>query len=587
MPTITPYPRPRPEVMPTGDWIDIYDGSTKPVTLKPRAEIILCTGIPEPDERGLVSRAGLFTILEHCAHCWREDLHAILINPFILGSETLTYAEYTARVTTCPHCGDQCSRESLALATVPEGVTLPPGVTMPTEPICESCRNNLFTECTSCGVRMIRNPNGRNNSQCPACARFRIHGSKLKPVPFFFKRADDDADQRFTGAEIELEFREGYDTNRIVRPLLEPLPQQLMHAEMDGSLRNGIEFVTMPLSAQYIQHNRNLFTDFYDRALSNGASEEITRRNAGLHVHMSRSVISPEQAVAMEKLVTKEGKMQRYLLHLTKRTPDRFNQWARTEASNNVVEGLRAGLPYPSTQRYRFLNWQEKTVECRGFAGDTNVEQFFVASEFVRALHDYVQTPKYPGTLAGFRRFLRTSPYEYLLRRDAAFVDERDKSPDTGVYFPGIITHRGRRTCFVSSADCNDNRYIESIRSAGVTPRGSSDYTSEFYNRLQAAHLPSRLNWSGLRIEFDTSMNAASVDGTTISTSRTFDTALEVMRTALARSVSPVFVGAYCFSIVERAITLGLGRIPEPADDSEDDPYIDNMSDEECESADA
>jgi hypothetical protein len=429
------------------------------------------------------------------------------------------------------------------------------------------------------------------NFTCSSCARFTIQHSKRKYAPIFFKAADTDTDTRFTGAEIELEFTNGTDLHVMTRKLLEPLPDKLMHAETDGSLMHGVEFVSMPLSAQYIEANRGIFEKFYDTA-SPCIDVHATARNAGLHVHLSRDAIRPEEAARMEQLVTKSGLMSRYLLHLTKRTPDKFSQWASASADPTVVDKLKRGVAQLGVNRYRFLNWTEKTVECRGFAGSHDYKHLLAATQFVRAIHDFAKFDGYENKCVALRKFIANNTrYAELQAYDAAFVDSKDKVGNdpcpTDQRHPGEFTHRGQTYCY--------NPNPRGRLNDGVEELGSSAYTETMCSRMNAAHIdpvvydPGSLQTYRLHVGLTAHYVRYNSNELTradiqcpVTTHR--NTLLQVLRADSAAHNHPrgrdILVGAYVFTQLEQLRTLGeLESVPQG--DSDDDMGIESEEDED------
>jgi hypothetical protein len=485
---------------------------------------------------------------------YREDLDAVLLYPFYKGDKPVTKAEYEAGTAVCPNCGDRVDAAALTMPA-PQGALVYSG-----PPICPSCQSNWFTTCHGCGVAMLRNQDNPDDRHCPACARYRIFGSKRRPTPVFFKASEAD-DARFTGAEIELELDGAFSREEVTRKLLEPLPVGLIHAEEDGSLNYGVEYVTMPLSASYINQNIDLFRKFYDTA-QEYANPANTRNNAGLHVHMSRAAIQPNEAVKMEELVTKPGLMQRWLLHLTRRSPDRFAHWANASPDPVVLDTLARGAR-PNVSRYRFLNWQPKaTVECRGFAGDTDFEHFLTATQFVRALHDFTKSSEFDLKCTAFRRFIQNSQYEVLAKMDAKFVDSRGSNTIKAQLAPGHFNHKGHGYYLKAEPSVYDE--------AGLCGLNRSKYASVFDNRMHISHAKQTIHdpvtnatymySSGTPVEvIQTNIEVGKALSITTNRERVLEEARDYANSQRIKFGSTCFyVGAYVFNQLEQLHTMGL-----------------------------
>jgi hypothetical protein len=498
----------------------------------------------------------------------RPDLDAVLLFPIFLtsaggGHTPHTSAEVANKASECPHCHRLTLNENLTMPAPRDGLTYSG------PPLCPNCQDSWYTRCRTCARAMQRSGDRNNDDSnvCPSCARYRIFGSKRKPNPVFFTSGESDKDTRFTGAEIELEFKGGVDLIKATRTLLEPLPMGLMHAETDGSLINGVEYVTMPLSSEYIITNRKMFERFYEMA-DDFADHNATARNAGLHVHMSRSAIKAADAAKMEEMVTRVGLTQRWLMYLTRRSPDRFNQWASTAQDPTIIDNLKRGRDIHAN-RYRFLNWQSKTVECRGFAGAVDWKHFIAATEFVRALHDFAKSDKYEPKCTAFRKFIENSRYEILAEINEAFKDPRttkkvgnDTCP-TDQRAPGEFSHRGQAYCIVLPRQSSPHHSVR-----GLTPR---DYVSMFSSRLDSAHAPSRIcdAGSGRTYEYARSFAAERYEWYTNNTPTTQMAPVTTDRHAVLDSITnaigttrvdldTVYCGAYVFNQLEQLNTMGM-----------------------------
>jgi len=507
-----------------------------------------------------------------CATEYRADIDTLILHPVYLTgpdgvTRAYTNAEAEAITTVCGRCGSRHHNDVMHMPTDllddnGNVILAAPRIIGHAQPLCPNCIESWHTTCSSCGRPMVAQSNG--NRICPSCARFRINRSKLKPTPKFFIARDEPDDGRYTGAEIEFEIVRNYNYDQfqpIVRKLLEPLPEGLMHAETDGSLQNGLEFVTMPLSNGYIKSNRGIFEKFYDDA-NEFIDTSATSLNAGLHVHMSRNVITPQQAMNMEKMITTKGLMSRYLLHITKRTTDRFNQWSKTDSDPTVLQALEQDKERCTSDRYRFLNWTKNTVECRGFAGDNTVTHFIAATQFIRSLHDWAKSPNFVPKCTEYRKFLATLDYPELQRMDAAFnANKSCKTPDKDLIaqLPGAFTHRGTIYCYAPE-------HVETARLAqknGVMALSGASYNNASEERRLASHIDSSVldHVQGTRYDLDPGLipTWVFIGGDQHIPPITND--CQVMLAFLRCRVHPagcrVFVGTYVFNMLLRANTMG------------------------------
>lgn len=442
----------------------------------------------------------------------------------------LRECEYRERVIPCPSCGVEHPRESYVVPHAIEGHT-------PTTALCPACVQSYYRRCDTCGMHY--HPVAQRETSCPACTRFHIHGSKRKPSPTFF---GTDARNTFFGAEIELEFNahsdDGYVPCRdcdgdgwrqarddedgdedgqiqcttcdgegrvratgttslrsIARDVITTTPAGFMHAERDGSLNNGIEFVTMPFSIGWMRGNTAIFTALY-AAASTHCDHEHTANNAGQHVHMSRSGLTGRTESRMELLAT-SVRFRKFLLDLTLRRPDRLQQWASTNRDENLVTALRDGRHSPGlANRYRFLNWTRQTVECRGFAGKCDHVQLFCAVQFMDSLREFCEHATFAVELEPYLAFVAANQSKYPeLHARIATINTSTEKP---AQLPGEFSHRGRRFA---------PNWLKLPEVKGVEYLDRGAYREWMRSKYEAAHQPVRLDFVGTTIDLAGSSN--------------------------------------------------------------------------------
>ena len=177
--------------------------------------------------------------------------------------------EYCVR---CDHCGDMIYRND---AVCDEDTEL-----------CEHCFDCHYVRCYDCG-RIIRNDDSYYSDDYDFCFNcydkrhksIREYG--YKPNAVFFGKG-----KRFFGVELEID-NGGHDDENTEKLFdLVNYPDERIYIKSDGSLDDGFEIVTHPMSLDY-HMNEFCWADILHRAVQMGYRSHQTS-TCGLHVHVSR-----------------------------------------------------------------------------------------------------------------------------------------------------------------------------------------------------------------------------------------------------------------------------------------------------------
>ena len=245
------------------------------------------------------------------------------------------------------------------------------------QPICPDCFDRHFLTCVGCG-RVIHENEARylddeeDYPYCRSCYEERedqepIHDYSYKPEPIFYGQGP-----RYFGVELEID---GAGESRSkARDLLDIFNQNhcLAYIKHDGSLNNGLEIVTHPLSLDY--HLKQApWQEVMSLAVKQGYTSHQAR-TCGLHVHVSRAAFGDEeweQDQAIARILYFFEKHWEELLKFSRRTQAQLNRWASRygykeqpqEILDHAKKGCHAG-------RYTCVNLtNDETIEFRIFRG--------------------------------------------------------------------------------------------------------------------------------------------------------------------------------------------------------------------------
>ena len=166
-----------------------------------------------------------------CTHCQCESNYPLIS----FDEEMLCEACYESYTATCDNCGERVWLHH----TVCDNETT----------LCEDCYREGYVTCDECG-RIIRASEAvfeGDDVYCQSCDEERrneeIHPYNYKPKPVFFGEGS-----RYFGVELEVD-RGGEDTESAEQLLT--ITGKRMYIKHDGSLNEGFELVTHPMTLSY------------------------------------------------------------------------------------------------------------------------------------------------------------------------------------------------------------------------------------------------------------------------------------------------------------------------------------------------
>lgn len=185
---------------------------------------------------------------------------------------------------------------------------------------------------------------------------------------------------RFYGVELEVEASD--DRNGIakkIHDLVNPDGQKFMFFERDGSLSNGFEMISQPLS---LPRHRELWSFLKDRSTIRGLKSHNTT-TCGLHVHVSREPLS---ALQIAKIVTfvNDPDNEELITAIARRYG--VSGYAKIKNKTKIGDNKS------SDDRYEAVNLtNRKTIEFRIFRGSLKYESVVSAIEFCNALVEFTK----------------------------------------------------------------------------------------------------------------------------------------------------------------------------------------------------
>lgn len=306
---------------------------------------------------------------------------------------------------TCDHCGGEFPLEETFLV---EG-----------DRLCRHCAAGLTALCDECGARIyLEHDEGDSNrflcascceryyTRCDRCNTF-IHNESVFEYDDEYLCEDcyDEAcaegpihdydyvpDLVFHGKGlrkfgVELEIDEGGKSRSNAKHFLDIANQSAtnLYIKSDGSLDDGLELVTHPMSLEYHLHEMP-WEDILDEAKRLDYRSHSTN-TCGLHVHISRMAFGctyETQEECIARLVFFVEKFWPELLRFSRRTQGQLNRWAARYGMKLNPKDQMYHAKNSCAGRYTAVNLTNAdTVEIRLFRGTLKLNTLIATLQLV------------------------------------------------------------------------------------------------------------------------------------------------------------------------------------------------------------
>jgi hypothetical protein len=243
--------------------------------------------------------------------------------------------------------------------------------------------NNLCDQwerdtCPTCGQEVIVHDGEAHGQICDECqsAARELHDYGYRPLPIFTTASGETDEKLFLGVELEVEYLQAGGRAEIVTA-----NPDLLYFKSDGSLCDGSELVTHPLTAK--AHHSVIDWRAICRTIENWGGE-ADPSTCGLHIHVSRDALEKSDVPKMMALLENQWNG---FYRLSDRTEESLT-WCRPVkpgiVSSDDEEVATSKVAAVATERYKALNILPlKTVEWRLFSSTTDWRRVLAYIELV------------------------------------------------------------------------------------------------------------------------------------------------------------------------------------------------------------
>ena len=312
----------------------------------------------------------------YCSHCGaliREDEDYEEVNGEIVCTDCFEH-----HTTTCDRCGETIWTDD---SYGDEYTTL-----------CRHCYENHYTRCSCCDALLHEDDAYHLDGYdyCSDCYHDEvdksrsIHDYGYKPEPLFYGDSS-----RYFGVELEIDGA-GKDSDNADELLsIANRDNEHIYIKGDGSLDDGMEVVTHPMSLDY--HKQFCWEEIMRKAIALGYRSHQTS-TCGLHFHVNRSCFGDtreEQDVVISRILFFVEKHWAELLKFSRRSEYSINRWAARygyeRTGRDILEKAKKG----NLGRYAAVNLQNyATIEFRLFRGTLKYNTLIAALELVDKICD-------------------------------------------------------------------------------------------------------------------------------------------------------------------------------------------------------
>jgi hypothetical protein len=257
--------------------------------------------------------------------------------------------------------------------------------------LCQECYYESYTTCESCG-NIIANDDAYyvdEYDEYPYCydcyrneIRYRkIHDYSYKPEPIFY--GDDN---RYFGVELEVDDGGCDEENAaLILNMTNDDAEDKLYIKKDGSLNEGMELVSHPMSLQY--HKDSMPWQEIMRKLVVLGYQSHKTSTCGLHCHINRTAFGDDadkQDEVIARIIYFVEHHWAEMLKFSRRTQYQMERWANRYGMKNKPKELMDDVKNRSSSRYTCVNIQNyNTIEFRMFRGTLKYNTFVATLELI------------------------------------------------------------------------------------------------------------------------------------------------------------------------------------------------------------
>ena len=264
--------------------------------------------------------------------------------------------------------------------------------------LCSHCYHNHYTRCSCCDALLHEDDAYHLDGYdyCSECYHDEvdksrnIHDYGYKPEPIFYGKYERGDTTRFFGVELEIDGAGKDDDNAEQILDLANKNEEHIYIKCDGSLDDGMELVTHPMTMEY-HMNDMCWEDIMHKAISLGYRSHQTS-TCGLHIHVNRDSLGEnheEQDEVISRILYFVEHHWNELLKFSRRSEYSMNRWAARYGYEHSPKAILDKAKKGNNGRYAAINLMNyTTIEFRLFRGTLKYNTLVAALQLVNRICD-------------------------------------------------------------------------------------------------------------------------------------------------------------------------------------------------------
>ena len=230
-----------------------------------------------------------------------------------------------------------------------------------------------------------------------------INSYSYRPSMNFHKLSNENENAPFFGIELEVERKNSNGLKH--RYMAGLIRHEHWYFKTDGSLTDGFEIVTHPMTFNYIKQAEKTFSDSLKLLVENGYNS-YDANTCGMHIHISKNNFTTWHLYRFLKFFVEN---KEFIVAISQRKMEKLKKWANIEDDNDSSLIYKAKKKDGNSERYVAINLKNtQTIEIRIFRGTLNLNSFMKNIEFAHSLFMYTKENK-DISLDGFKMYIESS----------------------------------------------------------------------------------------------------------------------------------------------------------------------------------
>lgn len=279
----------------------------------------------------------------------------------------------------CEHCGKIHKRTKIVIDA--ESIVKDKNIG-DTINLCYNCIDTLYNRCEHCG-RYITKP----KRSCNDCKFSVILNYSTKPAPVF-KKLKNETTKSYFGWEWEVETKHN---PKDIAKIANQTGDGLLYCKHDGSIRNGCEIVTHPMTYNFFKKNEKMFKEMFKKIKDVGG-HSLDMENTGVHVHISRDAFdNQDHIINFARCISQPSEYSEFI---ALRKGNNYAHYRKSSTSEIKKEYLR------HSDRYRAVNFcNRNTIEVRIYKGTISYDAILMYLQHITCCIEYSRQMKVTSRL--------------------------------------------------------------------------------------------------------------------------------------------------------------------------------------------